>query len=58
MEKTTQKVINNLKEKIIEKRTLLNNARTIYGYRNAIKTVIDEKLGETSEDEELLFEIE
>lgn len=44
--KTTHTVIENLKEKIAERKVQINNLYSEYGYKLAIKQTLDEKLGE------------
>ena len=43
--KTTQTVINNLKEKIAERKLQLTDLYTQYYYKAAIKQTVDEKIG-------------
>lgn len=43
--KTTQTVINNLKEKITERKLQLTDLYAEYYYKAAIKQTVDEKIG-------------
>lgn len=43
--KTTHRVINNLKEKIVDRKLQLTDLYTQMFYKNAIKHTVDEKIG-------------
>lgn len=47
--KTTQTVIENLKQKITERKLQVSNLYADYAYKTTIKQIVDEKLGKEPE---------
>lgn len=52
---TTKKVIENLKEKIAERKSHVTDLYAEYAYKNAIQQVVDEKLPNKSQSDTNLF---